>query len=214
MSRTYDSGLAGPVRTVVRDAVVSMLAPLGVGAGGFIEAIVPIGFSVDKSNDLGIDLLWQELRGKAPAIAVAALDMVFEPAGAPDRSRGTLIVDVYFLSSHRRGVTEGRIEGDTTAAADLTADPGIDVALELAWQLLFNADLGLGSRVNPMKLRRESEVIADDDKTIWQQTWECIVTRDVNKNRDITQLLTQFMTTLKPVGDEPAALNLVVESDR
>lgn len=213
MPRTYDSGLTAPIRTMVRNAVVTMLAPLKIGqTGGFLEAVIPIGFSVDRADDHSIDLLWQELRGRSPAIAVATVEMRFEPGGAPDRSRGRLSVDLYALSSHRRSVTEGRTDSDAAAIADLTADPGIDVTLELAWQLLFNADLQIGSRANPMTLLRETEIICDDEKTIWQQQWECIVTRDVNKNRDITQLLKNFHTTLKPVGDEPAARHIVEDT--
>jgi hypothetical protein len=214
VSRTYDSGLAAPIRTLVRDNVVRLLAPLGVPAGGFLEAIIPIGFDVDRTDEAAIDLLWQELRGKAPAIAVAVLGGVYEPAGAPTRWRETLTIDVYVLSSHRRGTTEGRIEGDNIAAADLAADPGIDVCLELAWQLLCNADLGIGPHAPPLVPHRQDPLVAEDDKTIWRQTYSCKVTRDVNPNRNVTQLITKLMTTLKPVSDEPTTLHMVEESDR
>jgi len=211
-ARTYDSGLAGPIRTLVRNAVVAKLAPLGVAHSGFLEAIVPIGFEVRGHDDHSIDLLWNELNGKIPAVGVAALGMAFHASGAPDRSRAELAVEVYVVSSHRRGVTEGRTSSDA-AAADLTQDPGIDVTLELIWQLLFNADLGIGARANPMKLTREVEIIADNDRTIWAQHWECLVTRDVNKNRDVTQLLTQMVSTLSQSRLDPDPVPLIVESD-
>jgi hypothetical protein len=124
-----------------------------------------------RSPRRDIDLLWEELGGRTPAIAVAVLDEDFESAGAHDRSRGTLDVELYFVSSHRRELTEGRTVMDAGAAASNARDPGFDAALELAWQFLFAADLGLGTQVQPLKLRREHLVIANNELSLWRQHW-------------------------------------------
>ena len=79
MTWTYDSGLPSPMRTLVRNAVIAKLAPLTRAGGGWLEAVIPIGFSIKGPHDeLGIDLLWQELGGRTPALAVATTQA---PAG-------------------------------------------------------------------------------------------------------------------------------------
>jgi hypothetical protein len=67
MTWTYDSGLPSPIRTLIRNAVIAKLHPLTRAGGGWLEAVIPIGFLIKGPHDeLGIDLLWQELGGRAP----------------------------------------------------------------------------------------------------------------------------------------------------
>ena len=117
------------------------------------------------------------------------------------------------MSSHRRGLTDGRTAGDVAAAASNAADPGLDAALELAWMYLLGVDLGVGSEVADPRFVEEDEIIADTDKTIWQQTWRVWLTRDVDQLRASVQKLTGLRTTLKPTGDEPAARHIVGDSN-
>lgn len=213
MTWAYDSGLPSPIRTLVRNAVIVRLAPLTVAGGGWLK-VIPIGFTVKGPHDeLGIDLLWNELNGRTPAIAVACTKCVDDEAGAADRTTGTQQIDLYFVSSHRRGLTEGRTSGDAAAAASNATDPGLDAALELAWMFLLDVDLGLGTGVRGLRRREEDELIADNEKTIWYQTWQVWISRDVNKLRASVLALTQLHTTLKPVGDEPAPRHIVVDTD-
>ena len=87
----YDSGLPSPMRTLVRNAVIPKLQPLTRAGGGWLEAVIPIGFSIRGPHDeLGIDLLWNELGGRTPAIAVATTSLKPDDGGAPDTSRGHL----------------------------------------------------------------------------------------------------------------------------
>jgi hypothetical protein len=147
MTWTYDSGLPTPTRTLVRNALIAKLQPLTRAGGGWLEAVIPIGFSIKGPHDeLGIDLLWQELGGRTPAIAVATTSLKPDDGGAPDTSRGHLTFELYLVSSHRRGLTDGRTAGDAAAAASSAADPGLDAALELAWMYLLGIDLGIGPR--------------------------------------------------------------------
>lgn len=210
----FDSELAGPLRTVVRNAFIARLAPLSVAGGGWLSQIVPIGFTIkDRNDDLGIDNLYATLNGQTPAIAVATAKLVDDPAGASDRDRGRLVVDLYFMSQHRRDLTEGRTAPDAAATLSRAADPGLDAALELAWMYLLGGDLGLGPQVGLPRFLEEDEIIADADKTIWYQSWQVLATRDANQLRAAVTKLTRMHATLKPTGDEPAPLHMVEDTD-
>jgi hypothetical protein len=117
----YDSGLSSPMRTLIRNAVIAKLQPLTRAGGGWLEAVIPIGFSIKGPHDeLCIDLLWQELGGRTPAIAVATTSLKPDDGGAPDTSRGHLTFELYLVSSHRCGLTDGRTAGDIAAATSNT----------------------------------------------------------------------------------------------
>jgi hypothetical protein len=77
---------------------------------------------------------------------------------------------------------------------------------------LLGVDLGVGPQVADPRFVEEDEIVADTDKTIWQQTWHVWVTRDVDQLRASVQKLTGLRTTLKPTGDEPEARHIVVDS--
>ncbi len=214
MSWVYDSGLAAPIRTLVRNAVIAKLAPLTIAGGGWLEAVIPIGFSIKGPGDeLGIELLEQELNGRVTAIAVSTSKCSLEITGDATRARGRLAVDLYVISSHRRGVTEGRVSQDVVSLANNARDPGLDAALELAWMFLQDVDLGLGGQVQGLRMSEEEELIASEDVTIWQQSWQVWIQRDVNQLRASTQKLIRLHTTLVPAGNQPAAARLVLDTD-
>lgn len=217
MSRTFDTGLTSPQRTLLVNAIISKLQPMklqslgGTDPKGFLEQIVPISWRVREQDDWTIDLLWQRLNGRTPSIAVAALDLHCEQAGGPARGVGELEVQLYFLWNHPRDLTEGRMTSDAIAAADDTADPGMYAALELAWMYLFDVDLGVKS-VHELKLRHEAEVITNEKGTIWRQEWRVLVGRDANLYRGITQKFTNAVTELDPTGDQPQQLDMKVNT--
>lgn len=211
MPMRFDSGLQLPIRTHVRRAILSQLGQLATPIA-FVEAIEPIGFPVEGPHDeLGIDLLWSVARNRSPAIFVWVGDIADEAAGAPNRTRGKLDIDLFFLSTHRNDLVDGRSEADVAATASERADPGLDTMLELAWQLLANFEIG--QRASPLLRIAEKHLISDLERTIWRQQWRTLVTMTVNPNRDITDLLQQLNTTLHPVGDEPDELNITEETD-
>jgi hypothetical protein len=90
--------------------------------------------------------------------------------------------------------------------------PRPGAALELAWMYLLGVDLGIGPQVADPRFVDEDEIIADNEKTIWQQTWRVWLTRDVDQLRASVQKLTGLRTTLKPTGDRPEARHIVVDS--
>lgn len=213
MTWTFDSTLTGPIRTLIRNAVIARLAPLQAPIG-YLEATIPLGFQVRDHQEDTLDLLYAELGGRTPAIAVAILDQDGESAGAIYRGRGTYDVELYVVSSHRRGLTEGRTMADAAAAASNTRDPGIDTTLELVWMLLEQQDLGLGTQVQVPRFKREHLIIASDELTVWRQHYAVIATRDVNPNRDLTQMVVEFVSTLKTAGELAAGtVGITLEND-
>lgn len=214
MSWVYDSGLSAPVRTLIRNAVVTKLAPLTRAGGGWLETVIPIGYTVKgPSDEAGIDQLYSDLNGRTTAIAVSTAKSVHDLNGTPDRAKARLQIDLYLLSSHRRGLTEGRTAPDVASAGSNARDPGLDAALELAWMFLQDVDLGLGPQVRGLRMLEEEELAFDNEKTIWQQSWQVWVERDVNKLRASVQKLVQLHSTLKPVGDEPVSKHIVEDTN-
>lgn len=204
----FDSGLAAPLRTVIRNAVIGQLAPLTRAGGGWID-VLPIGFTIKgASDDLGIENLLTELNGRTPAIAVAIGKLTGDDNGSPTSSRGRLVFELYFVSGHRRGLTEGRIASDAAAIASRAADPGLDAALELAWMMLFGADLGVGALVSAPTFLEEDEIVASNELglTIWAQTWRVLVTRDAQPLRNAVQKLTGISASLRTTSTPAATL--------
>lgn len=222
MSHTYDSALLAPQRTLIANAMITMLRPLtipGLGLGGaadgFLEAVISTATGIDSKQDEDeIDLLWSELGARSPAVAICPRDLKVDPTGGPGQGQGELSIDVYFVTGHERGVTEGRAEGDAIAAASDAADPGMWALLELVWARLYDQKpVGLGTWARELKLVREFEVITAENFTLWKQEWRMKITRNANMYRGLLQKVTDFKTTLEPVGDEPAAKHMKLDSD-
>lgn len=218
MSHVFDSGLSDAQRSLIAAAITTKLRPLllstlGGAANGFLELIATVGFTIDgKHDDYGLDLLMEQISAKAPSIAISPGAMVLAQAGGPGKSRGDLTIDLYFVSTHNRDLTEGRITSDAATAIADTADPGIFATVELAWALLFDVDLGV-DHVQQLKLHREEELISDAQKTIWKQEWRVSVTRDANMYRGLVQQLLGINTTLVQTGLDPDPIPVFVNTD-
>jgi hypothetical protein len=102
--------------------------------------------------------------------------------------------------------------GDGDLEGDDEADQGIDVAMECVEELLTGQRLDTtteGAVVKHLQLKREQDVYTGKMHTIWEQTWLVGVTSTINKNRAITQRITDFHTVLHPPtepADSPAAV--------
>lgn len=219
MSQTFDSGLADSLRALLANAIKTKLLPLATpkagGSSGFLEAIEVIAFGIVNENDAHkLDMLWDRFQGSTPAIAIFPGAMKPKQAGGPGKSRGPLVVDLYYVTSHRRDPTDGRATMDAIAAGDNTADPGIFATLELAWARLYDADLGLGQHFAQLKLEDEDEIDTNAEYTVWKQVWSIDVSRDANMYRGLTQKFTNAHTTLKQSQptDEPASKRIVEDT--
>lgn len=217
MPHTFDTGHTSPQRKLIVQKMIDALTPLklqslGGSAIGFLEAVIPISYRVDRSDeDFAIGQLMLDLGGKSPAVAIAPLDLRAKQAGGPGRAVGELEIEVYIVSSHMRELTEGRASTDAIATADITGDPGIWAILELVWMYLFDIKMGTAT-VHELKLEREAEIVTDEKVTIWKQEWAIQVGRDVNLYRGLAQMFTNAKTTLNPTDDQPDTQNIKVDT--
>lgn len=202
--RVFDTNLAKPLRTLIRERLIAQLSPLLKRNGGYLAELKPFGAVITGSgDDVHIDMLWDLLQGKAPAVAIALGDKQYTAAGDQWRYKGPLDIHVYVVLQHNRS-PEARLAGDVVSEHNLSADPGGDVILEEIEQLLIGADLGIGPTVKELRPERERFVTAIEHYALFEQAYTCVVTRTINPARRArTQQLDEIKTTghLAPDAD-------------
>lgn len=194
MPHKFDTGLAKPQRTLIREAIIAKLAPLLTTANParYVAAIKPLPRALRGEGDGdGFAMLKYEVAGKAPCILVAVGRKRYDSSVNPLEARGELEVAIYLVSSHARGIVSGRLAIDAVATADLTKDPGIEVMLEHVEELLLGQPLGIAG-VDMLRPTDEDEVVTFEDFTAWELRFVVAVERVINPNRDETELVTSI----------------------
>lgn len=198
----FDTGLALAQRTVLRRGAIALLAELARPVG-YLQAVIGWGGTIRSHQDIdGIDQLHAALSGRAPGIAVSLLD-----AETTDRtiggfaSKAQIEMSVYFYSNHSRGDVEGRLEPDNVALVDDTADPGLEIAMEHAKELLIGQYPGSHKSIKQIALQREEHLVTTEF-TIFVQRYVVLVDQIINRDRKVTQRVTEFMTTVRHATDE------------
>lgn len=237
MTRTFDGGLTVANRTIVRNRIAELLAPLLKGnfylrgaeeMPGFLRAVVKLAGTLESYNDgEGLQQLYSSLLGRAPAILIACGDRDPKPAGTGGfKHMSTLDVHVYFLNNHPRSLL-ARVEADIVSTGDAeaeppivgndAADPGIDVAMQCAEELLIGQKLdttSVGGVIKHLELKREQGLHTSNRHSLWMQVYQVGITRSIDKNRAITQKLIGIDTVVRPSGelaDSPAAVTFETE---
>lgn len=206
MAHAYDTGLAQPIRTVLRDGVVTRLARLQASQGGYLRALIPFGNRMLAHDDVdGLDFLLKVLNGRAPAVAVAIGDRTFNAGGAGGyNQRATYDVLVYVAGNHMRS-REARQAGDVASAASDVKDPGLDTILEHVEELLTGWKVDSSNVIGELRPSREVERWNDDRIAVWEQLYTVPVSRSINQDRDIVARLTRIDTQHKFDGVAIAA---------
>lgn len=190
MAHAFDTGLAAPSRSLIRTRALALLAPLAAPTG-YLAAVVPFGAVVRSwTDDAGIDLLVEALSGRAPAIGVALGDGVSSPQG--DRFHFTEDVELllYHVSNQARDLVTGRLATDVAGAASNQADPGLEVAMAHAKELLVGQFMHASSpAIKHCRPDREAELTSQGAITIWLQTFQVRLSYSINRNRGVAQLL-------------------------
>jgi hypothetical protein len=204
VAHAFDTGLTRAQRTLIRAGAVTLLAPLLRSAGGYLQAVVPWGGVVRSYQDVeGIDLLWEALGGRAPSVAIALGDRVASPAGMGGFNFTTkLELVAYHYSNHPRDLELGRLEIDAVGLAANTGDPGLDVMMEHVEELLIGQRCGASATIKQIVPTREEELRSEHGFSLWAQRYELTVTRTINPNRGISQLITEFRTNVR-TSDDP-----------
>lgn len=183
-AHAYDTGLALPQRTLIRNAIVARLSPLLRVNGRYVKAIKPLARRYrGEGDEVGKQAIVNALLGQAPAIGVALGRKTYEATDAEAfLSFAELEVSIAVFSQHGRDLVDGRLATDPVGDAAITNDPGIDAALEHIEELLLGQSIGVAgtSELRPVD---EEEVETAEDGSIWQQTYALKVERRINPSR-------------------------------
>lgn len=202
MSHAFDTGLSGAQRTLLRNGAVAVLAGLMRQAGGYLQAVIPWGGVIrGHTDEIGIDELHAAFAGRSPAIAIALGDCALEPAGIGGFNfKGSLELLAYHYSNHPRDLEAGRLAIDAAGLTSDVADPGLDVIMEHTAQLLIGQRAVLGATVKQIVPTREEELRTENAFSLWVQRYAVTVTRNINANRGLTQLLEEIRTNVRADG--------------
>ncbi len=231
MAHAFDTGLARTQRTLIRDGIVELLGGLlhndhDGELGGYLRAVIPWGGVIRGFTDeIGIDLLWSALNGRAPAIAVCLGDKVGQNAGLGGFNvKADLELVLYHYSNNQISMTDGRTSISTRAGSSNARDPGLDVMLEHAEELVLGQRVGATLATNPIgeKSRstpsikqvvflREEELRTDKTLTLWAQRFSVRVDRVIDPHRGVTQMLEEIRTVLRTTDE---AVEDIVAADQ
>lgn len=186
---TYDTGLTAPQRTLIRNALVARFAPLLKVNGGFLRVVGSVPRTVRGRSDEDLGWICDAINSATPAIIIGLGRADYESIGTTGLEwAAKLEVALYVASSNARGVVTGRLDSDVQAQSDPTADPGIEVMLEIAHrQLVLGQDLGIAT-THEFRLVSEEEVETFQAYTIWEQRYTVEIEVEINPNRAVTEV--------------------------
>lgn len=191
MAHKFDTGQASPQRTRIRRGAVALLSGLTRANGGYLMSVIPWGGIVRVYTDVdGVASLQSALK-KMPAIAIAVGDRssAVKTIGGYSES-GEIDLLVYFVSNNTRQDQIWRHEADATGRADDMADPGLDIMMEHAKELLIGQRAGApGNDIKQLKPVAERELYTDQSHTIWVQEYQVTTLVQISEFRTVTQLL-------------------------
>jgi hypothetical protein len=204
MAHAYDTGLAKPQRTLIREAVMARLALLKKPTL-YLQAVAALPIKIQgRSDEEGMGFLQLALNGASPAVVVVLGRGDIAAAGQnAAHARKTIELVVYVVSSNVRGVVDGRLAGDAAAATSDSADPGIETMVEHVEQMLLGYDLGIDG-VDEIRPVSEDELATGQDVTIWEVVFSIRVDRSINHDRHLTQLLLEIETRNRVHGSAAA----------
>lgn len=195
MAHVFDHGLSKPLRTLVRDGVIAALRPLLLAEGGYLRAVEPYGATLRTDDETTMALVHEALNGRAPAVLVSLAGKTSEEFGSLGRRWcGVITVQVILYSNSARSMV-ARLAGDAASDARDQAEPGLDVMLEHIEELLIDNNLGIGSKAQTLQPISEEEIAADHGDTIWLQTYQIRVSRDVLDHRTAPLRIASFLTS-------------------
>lgn len=192
MSHAFDTGASKPQRTLILEGVLALLAGLKKPAG-YLNAVIGWPRPVRSYTDVdGIVQLMDALSGRAPSIAVHVGDASWGKGAVGGFTwEKEIELLLYFASTHKRDHLTGRIVTDAIGLADDNADPGLNVMMEHAFELVLGRRPGgiVVPSIKQVRPQREEELVTDGQITIWLQTYRVIAMSQISEWRSVTQLL-------------------------
>jgi hypothetical protein len=186
VSHEFDTGLTLPQRTIIRRAALQILSPLKRVNGGYLANVKAFGGVVRTYTDEPDIELLQKALGSTPAIGIALATRQFRNAAVQSgrklgdpRSRAQpqalseLQMRLYFANQHGRDGLTGRHELDSVAVVDDLADPGLDVMMEHALELMHGSyPTATVGTIKQIEIETEEELATLPEVTIWMQTYK------------------------------------------
>lgn len=212
MAHSFDNGLHVPQRTRIRRGAVTLLSGLKRSAGGYLVDVIPYGGVVRTYTDTeGVQQIVATL-SRAPSIAVAVGDRASLVAGIGGyQERGEIDLLIYFSNNNARSEQRWRQEIDSAGLASDTADPGLDVILDHAKELLIGQLVaGSAKDIKQIRPEREEELVTAEAVTIWLQTYKVTTHVQISEFRTVTQLLTslRMRAATNPLETTPPAAKI------
>jgi len=178
VSHIFDTGLMLPQRTILRRGAVALLSALKRSNGGYLADVIGFGGIVRSyTDDDGISQLMRQF-GRTPCIGVQCATREYQTAALGGKqAMSELELLLYFATQHSRDLLSGRQESDVRVEfGDNSADPGLDVMMEHAVELMHGAyPTMLTGTVKQIQIRREQELATDEKMTIWLQTYRVVL---------------------------------------
>lgn len=183
MSHQFNTGLEVPQRTLLRRAAVQILSALKRSAGGYLADVKSFGGIVRTYTDEPDIELLQKALGNTPSIGVALGMREFHVLAIGNNSSGNRLggsgqalsecqLFLYFANQHGRDGLTGRHEADSVALADDGADPGLDITMEHAIELMHGQYPSVTTgTVKQIQIQREEELATLPTVTLWLQTY-------------------------------------------
>lgn len=192
MSLTFDTGLSRSTRELIVGALAAKLDGLRRPTKYLVRIASLSRVAGGKADeDFLIDLA-KAVNGQVPCVAIATGRATAEGDGLEAIQLAEEIeIGIYVVSANQRGVVDGRLFVDVTAATDDARDPGVFAMLQHVAERIAGADLGVPGVDVPRKVD-EDEIWSGDDVTIWGQVYRVRVEASVNPNRDGTELMTSI----------------------
>lgn len=221
MSHSFDTGLSQPQRTVLRRGVLEVLAPLKRPNGYLADVLAFGGVVRSYTDEPDIELLMKAM-GRTPSIAVQLATRDFQQLGIGGKQAMSEVqLLLYFASQHSRDLMDGRHEADVVALANDHADPGLDIMMEHALELMHGTYPTLLSlTIKQIRIKREEELATLPTMTIWLQTYGVTLQSYTGSKeyRTADQLLTSigWRTTTDPNEANrpaPATASTTIDAD-
>jgi hypothetical protein len=173
MSHVFDSKAAMAQRTLLRRGAVALLAPLARVNGGYLQRVVGFaGITRTYTDEDGIQQL-VKMMSPTPCIGVATGSRKFETLGIGGKqAMSECQVLLYFATQHSRDELIGRNEIDAVAIADDAANPGLDIMMEHAIELMHGSyPTLLTGTIKQCRIDSEEELVTIPEITVWLQTY-------------------------------------------
>lgn len=210
MAHAFDSGLARPQRTLVRDAVIAGLDELRRASGGYLAEVVPLAVPLVFTDGEEAWHFLDVVRGRSPVAGVALGSRDFSAHGTgASEWHGELEVLVYLASAAKRSHL-ARVAGDVVSDASDQAEPGLEVIAAHVFERLAGRyfDSSTGGILRP---QRERIAYFGADYTVIEQVYQLQLVTDVNPARDLVQVLETIRAAHTDTAADPYELPAVTE---